>query len=96
MTIPSTASRHYGTYTRRGGLAVVLRTKLMEVLYVPWIRQWFSILHSQTDTTRVADLGHSEGALPAGGELVSTLSSGHPPDNQIFHWSSLLRMNHSW
>jgi hypothetical protein len=36
-------------------------------------------------TSRAADLGHSEGALLAGGELVSTLSSEHPPDNQIFH-----------
>jgi hypothetical protein len=31
----------------------------------------------------VADLGHSEGALPAGGELVSILSSEHPPEHQI-------------
>jgi hypothetical protein len=33
----------------------------------------------------VADLGHSEGALPAGGELVSTLSSEHLSEHQIFH-----------
>jgi hypothetical protein len=38
MIVPSTASRHYGTYTRRGGLATVLRIKLTEVLHVPWIR----------------------------------------------------------
>jgi hypothetical protein len=37
------------------------------------------------DTSRAADLGHSEGVLPAGGELVSTLSSEHPPEHQIFH-----------
>jgi hypothetical protein len=30
-------------------------------------------------------LGHSEGALLAGGELVSTLSSELPPDHQIFY-----------
>jgi hypothetical protein len=39
MTIPSTASRHYGTYIRRGGLAAVLRIKLTEVLYVLWVGQ---------------------------------------------------------
>jgi hypothetical protein len=38
MTIPSTASRHYGTYTERCGLTVVLRIKLTDVLYIPWIR----------------------------------------------------------
>jgi hypothetical protein len=85
MTVLSIASRHYGTYTRRGGLTTVLRIKLTEVLYVPWIRHRFSILRSQVDTSRAADLGHSEGTLPAGGELLSTLSSEHPPEHQIFH-----------
>jgi hypothetical protein len=37
------------------------------------------------DISRAADLGHSEGTLPAGGELVSTLSSEHLPEHQIFH-----------
>jgi hypothetical protein len=63
----------------------VLRIKLTEVLYVPWISQWFSILRSQVDTSRATDLGHSEGALPVGGELVSTLSSEHPLEHQILH-----------
>jgi hypothetical protein len=34
------------TYIGRSDLATALRVKLMEVLYVPQIRQWFSILHS--------------------------------------------------
>jgi hypothetical protein len=85
MTIPSIASRHYGTYIGRDGLTAVLRIKLTKVLYVPWIRQWFSILCNQADTSRAADLGHSEGALLAGGVLVSTLSSEHPLEYQIFH-----------
>jgi hypothetical protein len=85
MIVPSSASRHYGTYTRRGGLTAILRIKLMEVLYVPWIMQWFSILHNQADTSRVADLDHSEGALPVGGELVSTISSEHSLEHQIIH-----------
>jgi hypothetical protein len=38
MTILSTASGHYGTYTRRGGLTAVLRIKLTDVLYVLWIK----------------------------------------------------------
>jgi hypothetical protein len=33
----------------------------------------------------VADLGHSEGVLLAGGELVSTLLCEHPPEHQIIH-----------
>jgi hypothetical protein len=57
----------------------------MELLYVPWIIPWFSILRSQADTSRVAYLGHTEGALPVGGELVSSFSSEHPPEQQIIH-----------
>jgi hypothetical protein len=85
MNVLSTASRHYGTYTRKGGLAAVLRIKIMEVLYIPWIRQWFFDLHSQADTSRAANLRHSEGALPAGGELVSIISSEHLQEHQIVH-----------
>jgi hypothetical protein len=33
----------------------------------------------------VTYLGHTEGALPAGGELVSSFSSEHPPKHQIVH-----------
>jgi hypothetical protein len=72
-------------YIQEGGLAIVRRLKLTEVLYVPWIRQWFSILRSQANTSRPTNLGHSEGALPAGGELVSTLSIEHPSEHQIVH-----------
>jgi hypothetical protein len=32
-----------------------------------------------------ADLGYSEGSLPAGGKLVGTLSSKHPPEHQTVH-----------
>jgi hypothetical protein len=53
------------------------------VLYVPWVVQWFSILHNQADTSIAEYLGHAEGALPADGELVSSLSSEHPPEHQI-------------
>jgi hypothetical protein len=55
------------------------------VLYVSWVVQWFSILCSQADTSRVANLGHAEGALPVRGELVSSFSSEHPPEHQIIH-----------
>jgi hypothetical protein len=57
----------------------------MEVLYVPWVVQWFSILRSQTDTSRVAYLGHTEGTLSVGGDLVSSFLSEHPPEHQIIH-----------
>jgi hypothetical protein len=85
MTIPSTASSHYGTYIRKGDLTAILRIKLTDVLYALWIRQWFSILHSQADTSRATDLGHLKGALPAGGELVSTVLSEHPSEHWIVH-----------
>jgi hypothetical protein len=55
------------------------------VLYVPWVVQWFSILRSQANTSREAYLGHAEGALLAGGELVSSFSSEHPLEHQIVH-----------
>jgi hypothetical protein len=66
------------TYIGRSGLAAALRVKLTKVLYVPWISQWFSILHSQADASKAADLGYPERALIAGGELVGTLPSEHP------------------
>jgi hypothetical protein len=53
----------------------------MDVLYVLGVRQWFSILHSQEDSSRVADMGYPEGALPIGGDLVGTLLSEHPSEH---------------
>jgi hypothetical protein len=47
----------------------------MEVLYVPWIWQWCSILRSQVDASRPADLCHLERTLPAEGELVCAFTS---------------------
>jgi hypothetical protein len=49
----------------------------MEVHYVPKIWQWFSIICSQVDASKVADMSYLEGALPAGGELVRTHPSKH-------------------
>jgi hypothetical protein len=69
------------TYIGRSGLTAALRVKLIEVLYVPWICQWLSILHSQANTSRVANLGYLKGALPVGGEHVGTLLSEHPPEH---------------
>jgi hypothetical protein len=69
------------TYTGRGGLAAVLRIKLTKVFYGPGVWQYFSILHSQADASKVADLGYLEGALPARGELVGTFPSEHPPEH---------------
>jgi hypothetical protein len=47
--------------------------------------QWFSILRSQADTSRAAYLGHAEGALQVGRELVSSFSSEHLSEHQIVH-----------
>jgi hypothetical protein len=43
------------------------------------------MFRSQADTSRAAYLGHVKGALPTGGELVSSFSSEHPPEHQIIH-----------
>jgi thiazole synthase ThiGH ThiG subunit len=57
----------------------------MEVLYVPWVVQWFSILCGQVNTSRVAYLGHTKGALSAEGEIVSSFLSKHLSQHQIIH-----------
>jgi hypothetical protein len=44
-----------------------------------------SIIRSQTGTSRAAYLGHVEGALPVGGELISSFSSERPSEHQIIH-----------
>jgi hypothetical protein len=51
------------TYIGMSGPATELGIKLMDVLYVPRVRQWFSILRSEADVSRAADLGHPEGTL---------------------------------
>jgi hypothetical protein len=55
------------------------------VLYVAWIWQCCSILCSQADTSRAADLCHLEWTLPAGGELVFTFTGEYAPEQQIIH-----------
>jgi hypothetical protein len=66
------------TYMIRVGLTTTLRIKLTEVFYVPGVWYLFSILRSHANTSGMADLGYSEGSLPARGELVGTHSSEHP------------------
>jgi hypothetical protein len=69
------------TYTGRGGHDIALGIKLTEVLYVPSIRQWISILRSQANASGAVDLGHPKGPLLAGAEFVGTLLSEHPPEH---------------
>jgi hypothetical protein len=66
-------------------LAIALRIKLTEVLYVPWAWHWFSLLHSQTDTSRSAHLGYPEGTFLTGGKFVHALPVKHPPEEKIIH-----------
>jgi hypothetical protein len=61
------------TYIGMNGPTTELRIKLTEVLYIPRVRQWFSILPSQSDASMAVDLDHLEGTLPTGGEFVGTL-----------------------
>jgi hypothetical protein len=73
------------TYIGMNGPATKLRIKLMEVLYVLRVRQWFSILRSQVDVSKAVDLCHPEGTLPTGGEFVATLPREHRPEHYIVH-----------
>jgi hypothetical protein len=57
-------------YIGKTGLTAALKIKLTEVLYVPWIWYWCSILLSQADASKTANLCHSKRTLPAVGELV--------------------------
>jgi hypothetical protein len=57
-------------YTGKNGLTAALRLKLTEVLYISWIWKWCSILHSQADASRLANLSHPKRTLPTRGELV--------------------------
>jgi hypothetical protein len=66
-------------------LATALRVKLIEVLYVPWARHWFSLLRCQVDASRSAHLGYPVGTFPAGGKFVHDLLAKHPPEDQIIH-----------
>jgi hypothetical protein len=50
----------------------------MEVIYVPGVWQWLSILRSPADASRAVDMGHPEGTLPTEGEFVGTLPREHP------------------
>jgi hypothetical protein len=62
-------------------LATVLRIKLMEVLYVPWMWHWFSLLRSQADRSKPAHLSYPEGTFPTGGKFVHALPIKHPPED---------------
>jgi hypothetical protein len=57
----------------------------MEMLHVPRIWQWCSILHSQVDTSRSANLCHPKKMLPTGGELVYTFTGKYASEQQIVH-----------
>jgi hypothetical protein len=69
------------TYTGRVGFTITQRIKLTYLFYVLRVRQWFTILRSQADASRVADLGHLEWSHPTGGELVGTLLSEDSPEH---------------
>jgi hypothetical protein len=65
--------------------AAVLNIKLTEVLYVPRVWHWFSLLHSQTDASRSAHLGYLEGIFLVEGKFVYALPVKHPPNHRIIH-----------
>jgi hypothetical protein len=67
------------------GLVAALSIKLMDVLYVPWARHWFSLLRSQANASRSAHLGYPKGTFPVGGKLVLAILVKHPSEDQIIH-----------
>jgi hypothetical protein len=72
-------------YTGRNSLTAALRIKLLEVLYVPWIWQWCSILLRQADASRPANLCHPKRTLPMRGELVQAFLGKYVSEHQIIH-----------
>jgi hypothetical protein len=72
-------------YTGKSGPAAALRIKLTEVLYVPWIWQWCSMLCSQANASGAVDLSHSDGTLLPGGELVHSIMGKNVSEHQIVH-----------
>jgi hypothetical protein len=66
-------------------LAAILSIKLTEVLYVPRVCHWFSILRSQANASRSTYLGYPEGTFPVGEKLIHALRVKHPPKHQIIH-----------
>jgi hypothetical protein len=72
-------------YIGKNSLATTLRIKLTEVLYVPWIWQWYSILLSQADVSRPINLCHPERTLPVEGELVQAFTRKYAQEHQIIH-----------
>jgi hypothetical protein len=75
-----------GTMAIQGmsSLPTALSIKLTEVLYVPWVWHWFSLL-SQADTSRSKHLGCPEGTFLAGEKFVRALPIKHPLEDQIIH-----------
>jgi hypothetical protein len=67
-------------------LVAVLSIKLTEVLYVPRVWHWFSLLRSQEDASKSAHLGYPEWTFPARRKFVHALSVKHPPEHQIIHF----------
>jgi hypothetical protein len=57
----------------------------MQVLYVPKILQWCSILCSQADVSGATDLCHSKGTHPTRGELVHSFTGKNASEHQIIH-----------
>jgi hypothetical protein len=68
----------------------------MEVLYIPWVVQWFSILRSQEDTSRATYLGHTKGPSQMGESLLAPSLVSTRRSTRSSTWSSLLHTNRSW
>jgi hypothetical protein len=64
---------------------IVLRVKLIEVMYVPRIWRWCSILRSQEDASRATDLGHPEGTFPVEGEFICAFTGEYASEHQVAH-----------
>jgi hypothetical protein len=57
------------------------KDKMIEVLYVPWIWQWCSILCNQADPSSAGDLRHPERTKPVKGELVCAFTGEYAPEH---------------
>jgi hypothetical protein len=78
------------TYIGMSGPVTVLRIKLTEVLSVPRVRQWFSILCRHAGASRVVDLGHPKGTSQPGESLLAPSQESTHRSTRSFTWNSLL------
>jgi hypothetical protein len=85
LAIPSAASGHYDNLHRLERSHFCAKHKIYGGALCSTGLAMASIFCCQAYTSKVADLGHLEGGLPARGEPISAFSWEHLSEHQIIH-----------